>query len=279
MLGSAAFRLLSRRSEFSTFGTARSSAVNKFFETPLRENIVTGIDVEYFDTLVSVLRDLRPDVLINCIGIVKQLAIAKDPLFAIPINSLLPHRLARLSELINARLIHVSTDCVFSGRRGDYRESDQADADDLYGRTKFLGEVDYPNAITLRTSIIGRELSNRTGLLEWFLHASGRVRGFSKAIFSGLTTDEFTRVMADYVIPRQELRGVYHVSCDPINKYDLLQIVKSVYNLSTHIEPDSALNIDRSLNSSRFQECTGYRPPVWPQMIDRMREFDREVRS
>ena len=211
-LASTAFRLLAGRPEFSTFGTARASDVRKFFDKRLSNNIVTEIDAENYDALVSVLRDIRPRIVINCIGIVKQLATAKDPLFAIPINSILPHRLARLCELIGARLIHISTDCVFSGRRGGYRESDQPDADDLYGRSKLLGEVDYSNAITLRTSIIGRELSTRNGLLEWFLHESDRVRGFSRAIFSGLTTDELVRVMIDHVIPSLDLRGVYHVS-------------------------------------------------------------------
>ena len=192
MLGSTAYRLLSRRLEFTVYGTARSAEVRKFFNERLNRNIITGVDVEHFDGLVDALRNIRPDVVINCVGIVKQLSAAKDALITIAINSVLPHRLARLCDLLDARVIHVSTDCVFSGRQGNYRESDQPDANDLYGRSKLLGEIDYPNAITLRTSIIGRELASRNGLLEWLLHERGRVRGFSGAIFSGLTTDELT---------------------------------------------------------------------------------------
>ena len=274
MLGSVAFRLLSEEPGLSVFGTARSGDVRRFFDKRFCKNIITGVDIEHVDGLVGTLGDVRPDVVINCVGIVKQLAAASDPLTTIPINALLPHRLARLCGLLGARLIHVSTDCVFTGRKGDYRESDTPDAEDLYGRSKLLGEVDYPNAVTLRTSIIGRELASRNGLIEWFLHERGRVRGFSRAIFSGLTTDELTRVIARYVIPNSELRGVYHVSVDPISKYDLLQIAKSAYGLPTEIERDASVVIDRSLNSVRFREATGYAPPSWPQLIDRMRALD-----
>lgn len=274
MLGSVAFRLLSEQPGFSVFGTARSGEVRRFFDERLAKNIVTGIDVEHVDGLVGMLREVRPDAVINCVGIVKQLAAANDPLTTIPINAILPHRLARLCALLGARLIHVSTDCVFTGRQGDYRESDPADAEDLYGRSKLLGEVDYPNAITLRTSIIGRELASRNGLIEWFLHERGRVRGFSEAIFSGLTTDELTRVIVEHVLPRPELHGVYHVSTDPISKYDLLQVAKSAYELPTEIERDAGVVIDRSLNSARFREATGYAPPSWPRLITRMRSLE-----
>src|SRR5215211_3869473 len=218
MLGSMAYRLMSQRSGLTVFGTARSAEVRRFFDEPLRKNIVVGVDAENPDALAGTLRDLRPDVVVNCIGIVKQLASAKDPLVAIPVNSVLPHRLARFCDLVGARLIHVSTDCVFTGRRGNYRESDPPDAEDLYGRTKLLGEVDYPNAVTLRTSIIGRELATRNGLVEWFLNEKGPVRGFRKAVFSGLTTDELGRVIVSCVLPRPELHGVYHVSTAPIDK-------------------------------------------------------------
>lgn len=274
MLGNAAFRLLSQDPQFTVFGTARSANILPHFRDAAADKIITGVDVEHLDGLVGILGDVRPDVVINCIGIVKQLAAANDPLTTIPINALLPHRLARLCSLLGARLIHVSTDCVFTGRGGDYCESDTPDAEDLYGRSKLLGEVDYPNAVTLRTSIIGRELASRNGLIEWFLHEQGRVRGFSEAIFSGLTTDELTRVIARYVIPNPELRGVHHVSVDPISKFDLLQIVKSAYGVSTEIERDASVIIDRSLNSARFREATGYAPPSWPQLIDRMRELE-----
>jgi len=274
MLGSMAYRLMSQQPSLAVFGTARSGETRRFFDEPLRKNIVSGVDAENPDALAGTLRDLRPDLVVNCIGVVKQLASAKDPLVAIPVNSVLPHRLARFCDLLGARLIHVSTDCVFSGRRGNYRESDAPDAEDLYGRTKLLGEVDYPNAVTLRTSIIGRELSTRNGLVEWFLSEKGAVKGFSKAIFSGLTTDELTRVMLEFVLDRPALRGTYHVSAEPIDKYRLLNILKQVYEAVPEIVLDEEVTIDRSLDSSRFRDATGYRPPAWPEMIERMRGLE-----
>jgi dTDP-4-dehydrorhamnose reductase len=274
MLGSAALRLLNAEPSVTAYGTARSGDVGRFFALDIRDRILAGVDVENIDSLLGVLRDVRPEVVINCVGIVKQLGAAKDPLVAIPINALLPHRLARLCDVLGARLVHVSTDCVFTGRKGNYSESDVPDAEDLYGRSKLLGEVDYPNAITVRTSIIGRELSSRNGLIEWFLNETGTVRGFSKAIFSGLTTDELTRVIVRHVLPRTDLRGVYHVSSEPINKRDLLAIVRDEYRLNTEIIPDESVVIDRSLNSARFRGATGYAPPSWTDMIRQMRQFE-----
>lgn len=273
MLGSAAYRLLGGTDGIEVFGTSRGDGIGRHFRSELRSSIISGVDVENTDTLAGVLRDARPDVVINCIGIVKQLATAKDPLVALPINSILPHRLARLCSLVGARLIHVSTDCVFSGRRGAYKETDQSDAYDLYGRSKLLGEVDYDNAITLRTSIIGREVASSNGLVEWFLSSKGEVRGFTKAIFSGLTTDELTRVILNHVLPQPQLRGVYHVSSDPIDKYSLLQLVRETYGCPIEIEPDDSVVIDRSLDSTRFRQETAYAPPSWQEMINAMREF------
>ncbi|WP_455975535.1 dTDP-4-dehydrorhamnose reductase family protein [Methylorubrum populi] len=279
MLGSAAFQYLSHRFPGEVYGSARSAAAKRIFPADLAKNLVIGIDVDNADALAGFLREVRPDVVLNCVGIVKQLASAEDPLVAIPINAILPHRLARLADLVGARLVHISTDCVFTGRKGDYRESDASDAEDLYGRSKLLGEVDYPNAVTLRTSIIGREVGSRNGLVEWFLSQSGRVRGYRKAIFSGLTTDELVRVIAEHVLPNPDLRGIYHVSVDPISKFDLLGIVKEIYGVSTEIEPDDAVAIDRSLNSDRFRAAVGYAPPAWPDLIRNMRRFDDEFFS
>ncbi len=272
MLGHTVFRRLSELSQFSVFGTARASTAIRLFPNYLGKKIIPRIDAEQADFLVGALRDIRPDVVINCIGLVKQLPAAQDPLNAISINSILPHRLARLCDLLGARLLHVSTDGVFSGRRGHYSENDSPDADDLYGRSKLLGELDYPNTITLRTSLVGPELSSSHGLIEWLMNQRGQIKGFANAIFSGLTTDEFAQVIASYVIPHKELSGVYHVGGDRISKYDLLQIVRQTYNLPVSIERDTTLVLDRSLDCSRFQSATGYSPPSWPKMILRMHE-------
>lgn len=252
----------------------RSSPARGAFSSEAASKIAVGLDVQDFDSLAGFLRDARPAVILNCIGVVKQLASAKDPLTVIPINAILPHRLARLADLIGARLIHVSTDCVFSGRKGGYMETDIPDAEDLYGRSKLLGEVDYDNAVTLRTSIIGREIGSRNGLVEWFLSQRGRTQGYRRAIFSGLTTDELVNVMIQHVLPNPSLRGVYHVSVDPISKFELLTIIKDTYRHPVEIEPDDRLAIDRSLNSDRFRNAVGYAPPPWPELIRRMRAVD-----
>lgn len=274
MLGNAMFRLLSESSGFSVFGTARGESAKRHFHDSLVGNLLCGVEVGDQDSLTATFAKVRPDVVINCIGLVKQLSDANDPLTAVPINTLLPHRLAHLCALAGARLIHVSTDCVFSGAKGGYVESDFPDAYDLYGRSKFLGEVDYPNAITLRTSIIGHELAGNRSLIGWFLAQQVSVKGFSKAVFSGLPTVELARVVRDFVLPNAALKGVYHVAANPINKLDLLHLVAETYKKKIEIIPDDSLIIDRSLNSQKFQKATGYRALEWPELIRRMAEFN-----
>lgn len=273
MLGNAVMRVFAQGDEYSVLGSARSADVLHRLPAKLREHVVCGVDVENTDSLVRLFTLARPDVVINCIGLVKQLAEADDPLAAIPINSLLPHRLARLCAMAGARLIHMSTDCVFAGTRGGYREQDVPDAQDLYGRSKYLGEVDYPHAVTLRTSIIGHELSSAHGLVGWFLAQQGPVKGFTRAIFSGLPTMELARVIREFVIPNADLHGVYHVSAEPINKFELLNLVAQTYGKSTTIMPDAKMEIDRSLDSSHFRATTGYAPPTWPVLVQGMYEF------
>ncbi|MEH0165262.1 dTDP-4-dehydrorhamnose reductase family protein [Roseateles microcysteis] len=274
MLGNAVLRLFAQDPAFEVFGSVRGAAVIKTLQAKApAAQFVAGVDVESLDSLTRLFAQVQPDLVINCIGVVKQLAEADDPLTAIPINALLPHRLARLAQVAGARLIHVSTDCVFSGKKGGYLESDASDAYDLYGRSKLMGEVDYDNAITLRTSIIGHELASAHGLVGWFLAQQGPVRGFTKAIFSGLPTVELARVMKEHVVPHPELRGTWHVSTVPIDKYTLLRLVAAEYGRSNEIAPDDKLVIDRSLDSGRFRAATGYAPPDWPELVRRMREF------
>ena len=273
MLGNAVFRLFADTPGIDVTGTARSGAVTSRFREDLRSRILTGVDVEQLDSLTRTFASVRPDVVVNCIGLVKQLAEADDPLAALPINAILPHRLARLCDVAGARLVHVSTDCVFLGTRGMYKESDAPDAQDLYGRSKLLGEVDYPHAVTLRTSIIGHELGSAHGLVGWFLSQSGPVRGYTKAIFSGLPTVELAAVIRDRILAAPSLRGLYHVAGAPIAKYELLRLVASAYGKSTEIVPDDRVVIDRSLDGSRFSEATGYTAPPWPELVRRMHDF------
>lgn len=274
MLGNAVYRVLSANPDLNVYGTARSEGSLKHFSTSQAEKIVPGVDVESQDSLIKAFGTVRPDVVINCVGLVKQLADANDPLQAVPINTLLPHRLAALCKAASARLIHISTDCVFSGEKGGYLESDFPDAHDLYGRSKLLGEVDYPHAVTLRTSIIGRELSGNRSLVGWFLAQQGPVQGFTGAIFSGLPTMELARVINEYVLPRPDLHGLYHVATKPINKFDLLKLVAKTYGKDTEIVPSDKLKIDRSLNADRFREATGYVAPEWPVLVQSMHDFN-----
>lgn len=273
MLGNAVFRFLADSPTIETVGSVRSPGALQYFREDLRARIFCGVDVENPDSLIRLFASASPNVVINCVGLVKQLATANDPLLAIPVNSILPHRLARISQACGARFIHVSTDCVFSGSRGNYHEDDIADAKDLYGQSKYLGEVAYPGSITLRTSIIGHELNSAHGLVGWFLSQQGSVKGYRRAVFSGLPTAELARVIRDFVIPRPELSGVYHVASKPINKHDLLSLVAREYGRATEIIPDDHVAIDRSLNASRFHNATGYVAPEWPELIGQMHQF------
>jgi dTDP-4-dehydrorhamnose reductase len=273
MLGNAVYRTFATSPGFHAVGTVRSGSTKIALPEGASGQLLAGVDVEQTDSLVAAFDKARPDVVINCIGLVKQLAAANDPLVTLPINSMLPHRLARLAALVDARLIHVSTDCVFTGAKGNYLESDTPDALDLYGRSKLLGEVDYPGAVTLRTSIIGTEINSAHSLVGWFLAQSGTVKGYSKAVFSGLPTAVLAQVMRDHVIPNPSLRGLWHVSAEPIDKFALLKLVAAEYGRDTEITADEALVIDRSLDSSRFRAATGWTPPSWPDLIATMRQF------
>jgi len=273
MLGNAVLRLFFQSPGYEAFGSVRSIRSLHLLPNNLHPNVITGVDVENYDSLTSLFASVQPDVVINCIGLVKQLVAADDPLAAITINAILPHRLAKLCKVAGTRLVHMSTDCVFLGTKGMYTEVDVPDAKDIYGRSKYLGEVDYPNAITLRTSIIGHELDGAHSLLGWFLAQQGGVKGFKHAVFSGLPAVEIARIIRDYVIPHSELHGIYHVSAEPINKEDLLRLVALEYGKIIEIIPDDKLTIDRSLDSSRFRKLTGYMPPTWAELVHTMYQF------
>jgi len=274
MSGSALIRYFSSDVNFTVYGSVKTSNLVRQLEarTP-NAQIISSINVENQDCLTRLFDSVKPDFVVNCVGIVKQLPQSNDPLAVLPINSLLPHRLARLCEIVGARLVHLSSDCVFSGKKGSYLESDVPDATDLYGRSKLLGEVDYPNAITLRTSLIGPELHGARSLLNWFLAQDSSVRGFTKAVFSGLPAIEVARIIEKYVLLHPELHGVYHLSVDPISKYDLLHMIKAVYKKKIEIIPDESLLIDRSLDSTRFQEATGFAPKPWRELVQAMHDF------
>lgn len=268
MLGNAVVKVFSNSPDYQVWGTIRSNSSKRFFAPLENLTFISNIDVLDEGMLLDAFIQAEPDVVINCVGVIKQLGNANDPLAVLPINSMLPHRLSRLCNLSGARLVHVSTDCVFSGRRGNYVESDRSDAEDLYGKSKFIGELHAePHAITLRTSIIGHELGSNHALVDWFLSQQGRVKGYTKAIFSGLPTFELAYVIRDYVIPHPELSGLYHISAAPIAKFDLLALIAREYAKEIEIEAYPDFKIDRSLDSSRFSSATGYKAAPWPDLI------------
>lgn len=236
--------------------------------------LLDELDAAHFDGLTALIRRARPDAVVNCIGVVKQRPEAKNPLASITLNALLPHHLERLCADQGTRLIHISTDCVFSGQRGMYTEDDLPDPPDLYGRSKLLGEItDSPHALTLRTSIIGRELASKQGLIEWFLSNRGNpdgVKGFRRAIFSGLTTLALADLIADLLADHPDLHGLYHVAAAPIDKDDLLRRVNAAYDAGIAITPDDAFAIDRSLDAARLRDAIGYTAPTWDAMLAQM---------
>ncbi|MFD0739056.1 dTDP-4-dehydrorhamnose reductase family protein [Lysobacter koreensis] len=273
MLGNTLFRYFNQQPDVEVFGTVRDARAKSHFDDAHHNAIISGVDADHFDSITSAFAKAKPDIVINAVGLIKQLQSSQDPLSALPLNALFPHRLARLCAVAGARLVHISTDCVFTGAAGGYVETDTPDATDLYGRSKLLGEVDYPHAITLRTSIIGHELGSANGLIGWFLSQQGTTRGYTRAIFSGFPTLELARIIERYVVPRADLHGLYHVASSPISKHDLLQLTAAAYGKDIEIVPDDTLVIDRSLNADRFNAATGYQPPVWPELVRAMKHF------
>lgn len=270
MLGHKLMQMLPVKHEI--IGTLRRSVESVArYEMLSHDCLIGGVDTNDFDKVIQIVSKIRPQFIINCVGIIKQLEAASNPLISISINSLLPHKLAKLCRACDAYLIHISTDCVFSGNKGMYKETDVPDATDLYGRTKLLGEVSGPNCLTLRTSIIGRELESRNGLIEWFLQTDQKeVRGFRKAIYTGFTTIEIARVIQSVMEAPRNLTDVYHVSSDPISKHDLLLLAREAFGVSTTIIPTDTPAIDRSLDSARFRQEMSYIPPSWESMIHEM---------
>ena len=276
MLGHAVYYILAKKYDLDVSGTVRNqnefNALKKVFDAKLLKKIRYGVDAGNMDSIQKVVEDIRPDIVINCIGLIKQAKTGKDPLPNITLNAQLPHLLAKICEANDARMIHVSTDCVFDGEKGNYTEDDVPDAKDYYGMTKYLGEVDYPHCVTIRTSIIGHEIGTNLALVDWFLSQDEDVKGFTGAIYTGLPTVEIARIIHDFILPDQEISGLYHVSSDPVSKYDLLKLVAAQYEKDIRIEPSDEFHCDRSLISTRFREKTGYVPPAWPELVSQLHD-------
>lgn len=270
MLGHRLFLELDKKAEVS--GTCRSIAKDGLASRLLpQERLFGGVDAERFESVREAMNKAGPDAVVNCVGIVKQLQEAHDPIKSIRVNSMFPHLLARECVENGVRLVHFSTDCVFSGKKGMYTQDDLPDPPDLYGRSKLVGEVSAKGCITIRSSLVGRELGSANGLVEWFLrNRGGKVKGYRNAVFSGFTTTEMSRIVRAVLTDHAGLSGVWHVASKPISKYDLLRLVNDKMGLRTEIEEDAAQHIDRSLDGSLFQERTGYVAPSWETMVGEM---------
>jgi dTDP-4-dehydrorhamnose reductase len=270
MLGHKVFQVLNQRFEtYATFREARGPwATFPMYATVEPGHLLAGVDALDFHSVVRAVGVVKPDAVINCIGIIKQLKEASDPVISLRLNSLFPHLLADLCAAAGARLFHMSTDCVFTGRQGNYTEDDTPDADDLYGRSKLLGELNRPGCLTIRTSIFGRDFLKQSALLEWFLsQRGGRVKGYKNAIYTGFTTQALAHIMADLITDHPQLTGLYQIASQPINKHDLLVKLRDAMKLDIAIEPFDDPPCDRSLSAARFVDATGYRIPAWDEMI------------
>jgi dTDP-4-dehydrorhamnose reductase len=269
MLGHKLCQVLSET--FEVWGTVRESNPALDRSVLPVHRVISGVDAADEDYIEEVFGTVRPEVVINAIGVVKQISAGNDPVSSIIVNSLFPHRVAKACRSAGARLIHISTDCVFSGTRGHYNEGDPPDPGDLYGRTKLLGEVTGPNVLTVRTSIVGRELRTSHGLVEWFLSSRGKsVKGYSRAVFSGLPTLELARALRYVIDEHPALAGLYHIAASPIDKYRLLLLLRDAYGIEITIEPYEGYVLDRSLDGSRFREVTGFVAEPWGVLVRRM---------
>ncbi len=275
MLGHKAFNHFSNSKDFQTYGTLRNKKeIFKYFnKSPNKQNIFSNIDALNVNDIYKLINQIQPNIILNCIGLIKQRDEAQNSLLSIELNALLPHRLAKFVEGTKSRLIHISTDCVFSGEKGNYLEEDPSDAKDLYGKTKFLGELtNYNNSITIRTSIIGPELKRGLSLLEWFLSQKESINGFTNAIYSGFPTNELINIVENYIISNPSFCGLYNVSSEPISKYELLKIIAKVYDKQIIINSFDEFKSDKSLNCSKFIKDFNFKKKAWSQMILEMKD-------
>ena len=269
MLGHKAYQIFS--SKFNTYVTFRDFERYEATELYRHEDVLDHVDAFDLPSVKRAIDDIRPDAVLNCIGVIKQLDFAKDHKISIYINALFPHLVAEVCESVSAKLLHISTDCVFTGEKGDYSEDDLSDAHDLYGRSKYLGEIANADALTLRTSIIGHELFSNVSLVDWFLTQTGdSVHGFTNAVYTGFPTVTFALELARVIEQYHHLSGVYQVSSEKISKFQLLQMVRDQYDVEIEIEPDAQFRCHRSLDSTKFRTATGFNPPTWPEMIAEM---------
>lgn len=276
MLGHTLWQYFSSRFP-DTYTTIRQSrTVYEKHRLFAGDKVIDSVDVVDFPMLTGIMKCVKPDFILNCIGVTKRRKEAEMAIHAIALNALLPHKLLEWGQNNYAKVVNFSTDCVFDGEQGNYTEESPTNATDLYGKTKALGEIRGAYALTLRSSFIGTELHDGTELLEWFMSQTGRVKGFKNAIYSGLTTIELSRVLETIMMHHPNATGVYNVSSDTISKFDLLLLIKEKMNLGVEIVPDETVKCNRSLDSTKFRKEFNYTPPTWEVMVD---ELTKNIRS
>ena len=276
LVGNTITKYFFEREDYQTIATLRDYSKLKLFNKKYHQKFLVIENILDYAETEKIIKSINPDILINCLGITNK-EILINPIQAekfITINSLFPHWLQRICSDLGARLIHFSTDCIFSGNKGSYSEQDIPDPPDIYGRSKLLGELNYENTLTIRKSVIGHELASKKGLLEWFLNQTNFVQGYKNVIFSGITVLELARLIDTYIIPRSNLKGILNISGESISKFDLLKILANVYDKSIEIIPNESMKINRTLNGSQFNKLTGYRISSWSSLINSMYEFN-----
>ena len=274
LLGNTFTKYFFEQENYQTFATIRNYSKIKFFNKKHHKRFVHIENILDYKETEKTIKNIKPDVLINCLGITnKNISNSNKSEEFICINSLLPYRLQKICSDLGSRLIHFSTDCIFSGNKGFYSENDNPDPSDLYGRSKLLGELDFENTLTIRKSVIGHELISKNGLLEWFLFQNKFVEGYKNVIFSGITVLELAILIEKFIIPRNDLKGIINISGESISKFDLLKIIADIYNKEIDIIPNTLIKLDRSLDGSQFTKLTGYQPKPWPLLVKAMKEF------
>ena len=273
MLGSCLYKYFSNLKEFQVMGVLRNINKKSFFNENTNSRIIVFDNYNNFDKLEKFIKEIRPDYIINCLGVIKQKINTSNPENTVFINSYLPHLIDKLTAIYNFKLIHFSTDCVFDGNIGLYKETDIPLPKDFYGLSKLLGELETKNTLTIRTSIIGHELESTFSLVNWFLSSKNCVKGFTKAIYSGFPSVEIGRIIHKYIIPNKSISGIYNLSSNPISKYELLKIISKQYEHKIDITPDEEVVIDRSLDATKFNKETKYVCPSWTKLIEDMYKF------
>lgn len=267
MIGHKLWQTLSSRYD-DVIGTLHGSKTPLAHYVLFDGRVIEGFEAADFEAVIQTLDRLRPAVIINCIGITKRKSEAEDLAKMFQVNARFPHHLARWAARTGARVIHFSTDCVFDGGDGNYSERSVVSAVDLYGQTKYFGELDYDHCLTIRTSMIGRELTGFSELLEWFLAQRGKaINGFTRALYSGLTTLEMAGLICRLIDDHPQLSGRYQIAGPVISKHDLLVELRTAFALDVGIIPEEKFHCDRTLQSQKFKQATGITIPAWPEMI------------